>query len=862
MRQRRANTVYALIVMSLFVAASVAASGQTRLSDDSRRLLESVRAKGSTIAKLMLVTDPKQTSAVAARLRDVGGEIRLEEDRVGYVRVIVPMSKVDAVAHIRGVQVVEPYYREGVEFAASIIKSEEASQKKIEERIEAAAMVKLPVDVPQPPVPYVTQDLMGINRLLKVNPKFDGRGVVVAIVDGGTPQLTHPELQWAFTLDGRRVSKILDVIPTSMPQDENDPWWIDMRASAEARGGVIVFQGKSYRTPRAGTFRIGILSDELAGKLAANVHALKTAPDPHFAVLWDPESGTVWVDTNQDQDFTDETALTDFSKGHQVGLIGAAEGALDQKVAFAVYTAPQWNAVHLSFGEAAHPTMCASTAAGNNEAGGLFNGVAPNAQIIVYDGIGGTLYNTEYVYTEALIRAVSDPRVDIVSVSLGIVGNIPSIVIARLSSLYDKPISYAGLIGTLPPVFTTAMYMDRETLRRNLGITGEREEFVVGERFTLPDGRLVPDVLGPVNSLAANSALLPFRKPNTEWLHLPPGYMIGGGASQSTPMFAGLLADVISAARQTRTPVDLARLTAAVRTGSRWIREVPGSNKSAPLPQADQVWNALRKLARRPPSRIEVAAPIKSFARSTSDGLGVVDEHGSVNAERAYRISLTRHSGPARAVTYDLRWLGNDATFRAPERVTLPKGRAATIETHAIPRSVGTMTAVLEVIDRSSGNVVQQVPHSVTVPLDFAASSPQPLTEKLTIEQHGQRTLAIPSRSEGTLEVEIASADAELTCWILSPSRQWVIADRTGAHGAVVPQLRTQPQWQELADVSSLGLSAGYGYRVMLTPDVPGVWQLSLRRRAQPDIELPHTHTPEDMKAIPVIVTVRQLAND
>lgn len=172
------------------------------------------------------------------------------------------------------------------------------------------------------------------------------------------------------------------------------------------------------------------------------------------------------------------------------------------------------------------------------------------------------------------------------------------------------------------------------------------------------------------------------------------------------------------------------------------------------------------------------------------------------------------------------------------------------------------MTAVLEVIDRSSGNVVQQVPHSVTVPLDFAASSPQPLTEKLTIEQHGQRTLAIPSRSEGTLEVEIASADAELTCWILSPSRQWVIADRTGAHGAVVPQLRTQPQWQELADVSSLGLSAGYGYRVMLTPDVPGVWQLSLRRRAQPDIELPHTHTPEDMKAIPVIVTVRQLAND
>lgn len=856
---KRQNSTVALlvVVMAGIVIASPFAAAQTTLSEHARQVLELMQKRNSPIAKLTLVADPAQTEKIVESLRLLGGEIRFQDDRVGYVRVIVPMAKVDAVTQMQGVQVVEPYYLEGPEEAARIAGMDAQIANEEEKEAAAAAKVSLPADVPQPPEPYATQNLMGVDKLLRINPNFDGRGVVIAVVDR-TPVLEHPELQWARTLDGRRVPKILDVVPTSLPKDGNDPWWVDMHATVETQGETLQFDGKSYRAPREGKFRIGIFTDLLAGKLAAKVHDAQWSPQNQFAVLWDPASNEVWVDTNQNQEFSDETALTDYSKGQKYGLFGPASGALDQKVTFSIYTAPRWSALHIALGKDMHGTMCASTAAGNRESGGLFDGVAPNAQIIAYDGVGGTGYATEYIYTESLIRAVSDPRVDVVSVSLGLFTGIPNIVMARLSQAYQKPISYAALMGSLPPVITTAMYFDSETLRRNLGITGERKEFIVGARFTLPDGRLVPDVVGPVNSLAAGSpsSLDTYTRANTLWLHLPLGYMIGGGSSQSTPMIAGLLAQEISAARQKNIPVDFPRLLIALHTGSRWISEVPGSNKSAPLPQADQIWSALERMKDSPPDDIKVEAPLETFVDPGDKGLGVVDEHGVLKKTHTYRVSLMRQSGSGGEVTYDLRWLGNDGTFTAPGSVVLKKNRPAIIETQASPQAIGTTTAVLEVIDARSQVVVQEIPHSVTVPIAVAGS--KPVMERLMIEQHGEREIQVPSLANATIEVDVAATDPELSLTVYSPSNQWLWIDpRVPDPAEIDPQLGHRTRWERLTDLTWSKLPGGVGYRVMLAPDVTGLWELSFRRRDQPDIQMPHTHTAEDMQPAPVVVRMR-----
>jgi hypothetical protein len=65
----------------------------------------------------------------------------------------------------------------------------------------------------------VTAREMGVSQFIRDNPKFDGRGTAVAIIDR-TPDLLSKHLQYAISSDGKRIPKFADVLVTNDPVDE------------------------------------------------------------------------------------------------------------------------------------------------------------------------------------------------------------------------------------------------------------------------------------------------------------------------------------------------------------------------------------------------------------------------------------------------------------------------------------------------------------------------------------------------------------------------------------------------------------------------------------------------------------------
>ena len=138
---------------------------------------------------------------------------------------------------------------------------------------------------------------------------------------------------------------------------------------------------------------------------------------------------------------------------------------------------------------------------------------------------------------------------------------------------------------------------------------------VVGAGGPAGNGALKPDLLAPSNVLSSDVAFEPGGR--VEGLYeLPPGYAIAGGTSTATPVAAGAVALLISAAKQTGTPYDAARLRRALLTTARPLAHIAPFDQGNGLLQVAAAWEALRRLAHEPataaPVAIAVQAPVRT----------------------------------------------------------------------------------------------------------------------------------------------------------------------------------------------------------------------------------------------------------
>ena len=715
-------------------ARALTAAPRRELFKDSRALLAMARAKGRSDISLVLASRPGRTNDLAARIRELGGTIRVQENDIGYLRARVPVDRVeDAVASdaVQAADVdqdasgippyLQPSLRSGNPDPESRLLASAGPASGDDWPPERADLTMRPIYSP-------LKDL-GADRWREEHPTFDGRGVTVAVLDGNVDFLL-PELQVAMTADGQPRRKVIDVLNSMDPLEPEDefPHWISMRDRVSAAGTDASYAGETWRLPRPGTYAIGILDFcrwapyvQAYFRIAMDRPGLSTSIDRPIGVLWDEGSGDVWIDVNQDHSFADEKPIRDFHEHYDYALLGVddPDTPVRETIPLVVQTDRDQRFLAVNPGMYGHSTMVSGSLLASRGETGRFNGVAPGARLVsIFEG------STTHGMIEGIIRAFRDPRVDVVLLEQNVYIAMPyvigdgrftvTVICSRLIDRYKKPflspannspglntVEEHGLAGWS---FGVGAYESRENFLANRAVRVYEEDNLhwVGSFGPSGNGALQPDILAPSEVLTTYPAS---RSADDEGLKgvfgFPPGYAMCGGTSCATPIAAGAISLLLSGAKQSGVAWTPASLYGAVTGTARHLSNMPAYRQGNGLIQVGAAWESLRRRAAGPPPPdVRLRGPVKTILSGWLDppdsGPGIYEREGwkpGQTGER--RVVLRRSSGPAGAESFRLRWIGNDGSFSAPDTVSLPRDRDVEVPVRVATRDPGVHSALL-----------------------------------------------------------------------------------------------------------------------------------------------------------------------
>jgi hypothetical protein len=635
--------------------------------------------------------------------------------------------------------------------------------------------------------PYDVRRDMDGEAFLKLHPDNDGRGVVIAHVEY-FPDFLSPELQTAFAADGKEIPKFRDVIniPGIAPSLDPDAprkgafWSHRLGASTTARGGTIEVDGHRHRVPGIGEYRLALLDlNKDIGALWAVWPVLDKAfqgrrypqglkpEDPEIylrtRVLWSQASQTLWIDTDQDGDFDDETGVREYASSQQIGVLGQDDPAtiLRETVGYTVQADGDYVSVNMGFGS--HVTAVAGAVAASKGAKGRIQGVAPGVQLIsvnVNEDVSG--------YARGMIAAYEHPATDIVLIEghAGITTlheqvlegrSLVAVVLDRLQALHDKPTLFTafntpGLStisdATVPEnVLSVGAYQSAEAVYSNYGIHARYQDDLhwVGSEGPAGNGALKPDLLSPANPTSLEPGNVDREDGGKRaGVFRMIGYGICGGTSCATPVATGATALLVGAAKREGIPVSGSLVHRALRDSARPLARFPVYKQGRGLVQIDAAWQRLQQLAQETPETINVAAPVKTlmspWLQQPDVGRGLFEREGWQAGQRAKRvITFKRTSGPQAPVHYRLQWRGDTDAFHSPAEVVLPLDRAVPVEVWVSAAEEKVYSALLELNRDGLAGPAAVVQATIVVPQRFTAQNKYQVEHEFELDRPGRR---------------------------------------------------------------------------------------------------------------------------
>ena len=804
------------VVLSLGLISLVASAlpAQPRASDpprrsflfkDARGEIAAAKARGDTTVLLVVASMPGANAKVAKLVTQVGGTVRYRDDDVDYLRVRVPVDSVervvrDPLVHSADVSISRLTRAFGLADGPSPAASMPAAPA---DALPADTIKKTwPPTLPETPLIDRYDPLTDMNAVdwRKSHPTFDGRGTTIAIIDLSLDPLL-PELQVATTIDGKSTRKIVGYETVIDIDDEDDGRWLRMKDTVTADGGRLTWKGKTYVAPSTGTFRIDALDEAVFDSVSRSGIEKDVNRDGNpegssrvFAVLWNPTTNDVWVDTDQDLDFSDEKALGDFRMRPEFGVIGKdkPETPVRESVGFAVQIDTTKKLVALNLGVASHASLVIGAAAASRGTAGRFDGVAPGAQIVNV-AEGGAAYGQ----TEAVIRAVKNPAVDVVFLeqSSNIARNyllfdgrlVATVIYGRLIAKYGKPIvipthNYAVLAAIddyalASGAISVGGHESKANFFANHGVQVEHDDnlLITGGYGPMGNGALKPDVIAPSNYVSTGRGFVEGTAiPGL--MQLPPGYNIAGGTSTATPTTAGAVALLISAAKQSNVKYDAFRLRHALMTSARWVPHLSANKQGNGVVNVAGAWEILKALDTvktpiRITSRANVRHATSKLLAVADEGVGVFDREGWIAGDRNERIvTFTRTSGSRAPMTFTLGWIGNDGTFSSATSLALPLNVAVPLAVTVAPTTAGVHTALLTLDNPSSPGFEYRTQATIVAAEPLLAASGFKSEKKFDVPRPGMSHLyyRVPE-GVSTLRVDLESTKRRVSVAITRP---------------------------------------------------------------------------------------------
>ncbi|MFF7753711.1 S8 family serine peptidase [Streptomyces sp. NPDC007971] len=829
-------------------------SDRSKLGSDDADLLAEAKADGDKNVTMMIATAPGRTEQVARELDAIGGgSVGRTYDKLGYVRATVPTGKADsaiaAAAKLSSVHAID--LRQEIQLDDPTPNGTKSPSGKTS---FGGPDRNTPAENP-----YNPSFETGAVDFVEEHPKADGRGVTIGILDSGV-DLGHPALQRTTT--GER--KIVDWVTSTDPIADGDATWRPMVTAVS--GPSFGYGGQTWTAP-AGSYEISTFKESATtgGDEKGDLDRDGDTTDS-WGVLYDPAAGTVTLDLNNNHDFTDDTPMKPYKDGYQVGYFGTDDPKTDvvERVPFVVqirkdvpmdpyggdWTGKKADFVNIGVIESEHGTHVAGITSANGLFGGKMNGAAPGAKIVSSRACTWTGGCTNVALTEGMIDLVVNRGVDIVNMSIGSLpalndgNNARAELYTRLIDTYGVQLVISagnsgpgantiGDPGLADKVISVGAGISRQTWAANYGSQVDKQYQMMpfSSRGPREDGGFTPTLVAPGAAINTTQTWLPGSPVTEAGYSLPAGYSMLQGTSMASPQATGASALLLSAAKQKGIDLTPANLRTALTSTADHIKGAQAYEEGAGRINVVDAWDAIRDEATA--HEYTVKAPVDTALdqalKTPGFGTGLYDREGGLKAgqKKTYDVTLTRTSGPDKAVRHELHFENNaGGTFRilGDDVVKLPLNQPVTVRVQAAPRSAGIKSAILEVDDPRTEGVDKQVLTTVVVSAPvhhtYAASG--------SVQRNSTQSyfLTVPEGAK-SLEVALGGLKDKSQTRFIAIHPYGTPVDNTGTPYCYVNYLDgngCKPDVRSYADPQ------------------PGVWEVEVEaRRTSPLLDNPYT---------------------
>ncbi|MFJ3665183.1 S8 family serine peptidase [Streptomyces sp. NPDC090106] len=762
-------------------------SAHDKLGSDDADLLAEAKAGGDKNVTLMIATAPGQTEQVAAELDAVkGGSVGRTYDKLGYVRATVPTAKADsAIAAAAKLSSVH-----GIDLRQEIALDDPTPAGDTAQGAKTSASATTTYAAPNkktPAVnPYNPSFETGAVEFVEDHPKADGRGITIGILDSGV-DLGHPALQKTTT--GER--KIVDWVTATDPILDSDRTWRPQVTNVS--GPTFTYGGKTWTAP-AGSYSVSTFLESytVGGDAAGDANRDGDTTDS-WGVLYDAAAGTVRVDLNNNNDFSDDEPMKPYKDGFQIGYFGTDNPATDvvERQPFVVeirkdvpmdpyggsWVGQKRDFVNIGVIESEHGTHVAGITSANGLFGGKMNGAAPGAKIVSSRACTWTGGCTNVALTEGMIDLVANRGVDIVNMSIGGLpalndgNNARAELYTRLIDTYGVQLVISagnsgpgantiGDPGLADKVISVGAAISKQTWASNYGsqVTKSYAMMPFSSRGPREDGGFTPTLSAPGASINTTQTWLPGSPVAEAGYTLPAGYSMLQGTSMASPQAAGASALLLSAAKQKGIALTPATLRTALTSTADHIKGVQAYEEGAGLIDIVDAWDSIKDGATAHDYTVKapVDTAIDQFLKTPGYGTGLYDREGGLKAgvKKTYDVTVTRTSGAAKAIRHELSLENNaSGTFSivGSDEVKLELNKPVTVKIAAKSPSAGLKSAILEVDDPRTEGVDKQILTTVVVsaPVKYTYSASS------TVQRNSTQSYFV-TVPEGAKSLEVA----------------------------------------------------------------------------------------------------------